>query len=78
MIVTTKAEEITSALTNVFSSSGTIVEAKGGYSKEDKQIVYFIINHFQINKLKTLVHEIDAKAFISVNDISDIIKNQSH
>ena len=78
MIVTTKADEITSALTNVFSSSGTIVEAKGGYSKEDKQIVYFIINHFQINKLKTLVHEIDSKAFISVNDISDIIKNQSH
>ena len=53
MIVTTKAEEITAALTNAFSSSGTIVEAKGGYSKEDKQIVYFIINHFQINKLKT-------------------------
>ena len=78
MIVTTKAEEITAALTNDFSSSGTIVEAKGGYSKEDKQIVYFIINHFQINKLKTLVHEIDSKAFISVNDISDIIKNQSH
>ena len=78
MIVTTKAEEITSALTNAFSSSGTIVEAKGGYSKEDKQIVYFIINHFQINKLKTLVHEIDSKAFISVSDISDIIKNQSH
>ena len=78
MIVTTKAEEITAALTNVFSSSGTIVEAKGGYSKEDKQIVYFIINHFQINKLKTLVHEIDSKAFISVSDISDIIKNQSH
>ena len=50
MIVTTKAEEITAALTNAFSSSGTIVEAKGGYSKEDKQIVYFIINHFQINK----------------------------
>ena len=78
MIVTTKAEEITAALTNAFSSSGTIVEAKGGYSKEDKQIVYFIINHFQINKLKTLVHEIDSKAFISVSDISDIIKNQSH
>ena len=78
MIVTTKAEEITAALTNDFSSSGTIVEAKGGYSKEDKQIVYFIINHFQINKLKTLVHEIDSKAFISVNDISDIIKNQSN
>lgn len=78
MIVTTKAEEITAALTNAFSSSGTIVEAKGGYSKEDKQIVYFIINHFQINKLKILVHEIDSKAFISVSDISDIIKNQSH
>ena len=74
MIVTTKADAITNALAESFSAGGTIVNAIGGYSKEQKEIVYFIINHFQINKLKKIVHEIDAGAFISLQEVSDIIK----
>lgn len=76
MIVTTKAVEITDALSDEFESSGTIVNAVGGYSKKEKEIVYFIINHFQINKLKQIVHEIDKSAFISLQDVSDIISKQ--
>ena len=75
MIVTTKADAITNALAESFSAGGTIVNAIGGYSKEQKEIVYFIINHFQINKLKKIVHEIDAGAFISLQEVSDIIIN---
>lgn len=74
MIVTTKAEEISDALSRQFQSGGTIVKAIGGYSREEKQIIYFIINHFQINKLKTVVHQIDGAAFISLQDVSDIIR----
>lgn len=74
MIVTTKADEIADALSDRFKSGGTIVNAVGGYSKEEKQIIYFIINHFQINKLKQLVREIDETAFISLQDVTDIVK----
>lgn len=74
MIVTTKADAISDALSETFGVSGTIVNAMGGYSKERKQIVYFIINHFQINKLKRVVHDIDGAAFISLQEVSDIIK----
>lgn len=76
MIVTTKAAEISDALSTEFESSGTIVNAVGGFSKQKKEIVYIIINHFQINKLKQLVHEIDESAFISLQDVSDIIKKR--
>lgn len=76
MIVTTKANEISDALAETFESSGTIVDAIGGYSKEKKEIIYFIINQFQINKLKKLVHKIDSSAFISLQDVSDIIKKK--
>ena len=74
MIVTTHATEITDALSKQFGSGGTIVNAMGGYSKEDKTIVYYIVNHFQINKLKQIVKSIDHNAFISLQDVSDIIK----
>lgn len=74
MIVTTEAEKITDALSENFGISGTLVDAVGGYSKSEQKIIYFIINHFQVNKLKTVVHSIDAKAFVSLLDVSDIIR----
>ena len=76
MIVTTKAKEISEALSDSFGTSGTIVNALGGYSKEQKEIIYFIINHFQINKLKQIIQDIDENAFISLQDVSDIIKSK--
>ncbi len=74
MIVTNKAEEISKALSENFDAGGTIVNAIGGYSKDEKQIIYFIVNHFQINKLKTIVTDIDKTAFVSLQDVSDIVK----
>ncbi len=74
MIVTTKAAEISDALAEEFNISGTIVDAVGGYTKESKQILYYIVNRFQINKLKDIVHGIDEAAFISLQDVSDIVR----
>ena len=74
MIVTTKADEISDVLAQSFQAAGTIVSATGGDSKSEKQIRYFIVNRFQINRLRQLVFRIDNKAFISLQDVSDIIK----
>lgn len=74
MIVTTEAEAVSVALSAQFQTSGTIVNAIGGYSREEKQIIYFILNRFQINRLRTVVHSIDECAYISVQEVSDIIK----
>ena len=73
MIITTRAHAVSDALSAAFGAGGTIVQALGGYSKEDKEIIYYIVNHFQISRLQRIVHEIDREAFISLQDVSDII-----
>ena len=75
MIVTNKAMEISDALAAQFRAGGTIVNAVGGYSRDEKQIIYFIVNHFQINKLRSIVSSIDPKAFVSLQDVSDIFRH---
>ena len=75
MIITTKAADISEALSKDFQSSGTIVNAIGGYSRESREIIYFIVNHFQINKLRRIVHAVDPAAFIALQDVSDVIRN---
>lgn len=78
MIVTKEADKITEALKDSFEASGTIVDAVGGYSKSEFQIIYLIINHFQVNKLKTIVHSIDSQAFVSLHEVSDVIRQQEN
>lgn len=77
MIVTNQANEICAALSESFKAGGTIVSATGGYSKDEKQIIYFIVNHFQINRLKKIVTDIDRNAFISLQNVADIVKKSA-
>ena len=74
MIVTNKAEEISAKLSESFKAGGTIVNATGGYSKDEKQIIFFIVNRFQINKMKNMVKAIDNSAFISLQNVADIVR----
>ena len=77
MIVTNKADAISAALSDHFKAGGTIVNATGGYSRDEKQIIYFVVNHFQINKLKKVVTDIDSSAFISLQNVADIVRKSS-
>lgn len=76
MIVTEKPDEICTVLSDTFDTGSTRVEALGGYSKVPKTIVYFVVNRFQIPRMKNLVHEIDKKAFITISEIADVFKHE--
>ncbi len=75
MIITTKPNEICEALSEEFKSGMTMVNAEGGYSREKKTLIYFIVNRFQIGKMKDLVHTIDKKAYISISDVADVFSS---
>jgi len=72
MIITDKAKDICEALSDEFKSGITVMNGKGYYSGADKDIVYIVLNRFQITKLRSIVQEIDSKAYISVTDIADV------
>ena len=72
MIITEKPHEITDALTEAFETGATIMPATGGYSKSEKAVVYFIVNRFQIAKMRTIVHTIDPKAFMTISEVADV------
>ena len=75
MIVTSKPDEISAALTQNFKCGTTNIAARGGFSNRDCYIVYFVVNRFQIIKMKTLVHEIDPTAYITISEVADIFSS---
>ena len=78
IIITTEAAKVCEALSDAFQSGPTRIEARGGYTNAPKTMVYFIVNRFQVTKMKELVHQIDPTAFITISEVADVYSaNQS-
>lgn len=73
-IITDKPDEICKALSDTFKKGMTRIAVKGGFSGENKTMVYFVINRFQITRMKNIVHEIDPGAYIAMSDIADVFR----
>lgn len=48
------------------------MDAKGYYSDTEKSVVYIVINKFQVQKMREIVHSIDKNAYIYVSDVADV------
>ena len=74
MIITDKADKVSMALIKEFGSGTTKLPARGGFTNKEKAIVYFVVNRFQIAKMRDIVHGIDPKAFMTITEVADIYK----
>lgn len=72
IIVTDQADDICNALSNEFQTGMTRLAARGGYSGEDKTMIYFILNRFQITTMKNIIRKIDPKAYIVISEVADV------
>ena len=72
MIITSQPDVICEELMHAFDTGATKIEVVGGYSNTPKTMIYFIVNRFQVVKLKELVHEIDSGAFITISEVADV------
>lgn len=75
MIVTDKPDAVRQALMEEFECGTTLIKAKGGYSDTDKAIIYFVVNRFQISKMRGIIHHCDPKAFVTISDVADVFKS---
>ena len=73
MIVTERQEEICQALSAEFGRGITQISARGYFSGAEKCVIYFVVNRFQIPRVKKLVTSMDGSAFITVTEISDVM-----
>ena len=74
MIITSKPEEICNILMGEFECGATKISVKGGYSNSDMTMIYFILDRFQISKMREIVHSVDEKAYITISEVADVFK----
>jgi len=74
MIITEKPEAVSNALIEAFESGTTLINAKGGYSNLDKTVIYFVVNRFQISKMRKVIHNADPRAYVTISEVADVFK----
>lgn len=77
IIITEHPQEICNKLCEIFGSGVTYLDAKGGFSNKTKYLIYFIVNRYQIVRMKDLVHNIDPFAYITINEVADVFSNNN-
>ena len=72
-IISSKGEEIVNYIINEVDRGCTVLDGTGGYSKANNQIIFTVVNRRQFIKLKFKIKEIDPRAFITVNDVREVL-----
>lgn len=74
MIITDHPDQVSRALMDTFQCGLTKIAATGGYSNAEKTIIYFVVNRFQISRMREIVHTEDPKAYVTISEVADIFK----
>lgn len=78
MIITDKADDISKALMEAFECGTTKIAATGGYSNSEKTVIYFVVNRFQIARLRSIVLTVDPKAYVTISDVADVMRKDDN
>ncbi|MGO4888093.1 YitT family protein [Anaerobacillus sp. MEB173] len=73
MIVSEKTNEIAATILKEMDRGATILKGKGSFTGTDKEILYCVVGRNELIRLKTLIEKIDPHAFVTVNDVQDVI-----
>ena len=64
--ITTNVESMSSILISNFPHSTTIVDAKVGYTHQEKKVIYMTVSSNEVKKVVSLVKRVDNHAFVTV------------
>lgn len=71
-IITKDPETLVEAIRDRLGRSATLADVYGGYSNEKFREVTCVINRLEDTKIKTIIFEIDPKAFVTVYDTAEV------
>lgn len=81
-IISNEYDKINEFIVNKLSKGSTFYTGKGGFTKEEKNIIVVVIERREFVKLKKYINYIDKDAFITVNNVCEVFgygfKNSIH
>lgn len=72
IIISDHAEAISDKIMSEMGRGATLLEGRGAYTRNNREVLYCVVARNEITRLKTLVQHIDPHAFVVVSDAHDV------
>ncbi|MEK3978137.1 YitT family protein [Psychrobacillus sp. FSL K6-2836] len=72
-IISDHSDAIRQFIVANMSRGVTILEGRGGYSQNQKEVLYIVINQQELMQLKQTVSSVDEQAFVVVHEVRDVL-----
>lgn len=72
LIISSKSKAIADSIIHELGLGLTIMYGRGGYSGDEREILYVIAERLQLAELKELIHREDPAAFIAIENLHEV------
>ena len=72
LVISSKSQAIAEAIIHELGLGLTIMYGRGGFSGDEREILYVIVERLQLADLKELIHREDPGAFIAVENLHEV------
>jgi len=73
MIISDKHQEITEVLMARLGRGVTLLQGKGGFTGEEKGVLYCVLTRLEVSKFKSIITEIDEEAFVTISSVHEVM-----
>ncbi|WP_236285652.1 YitT family protein [Paenibacillus allorhizoplanae] len=71
-IISDEYEKIGDSITNRLGRGVTYLKGEGAFTGDDKKVIFSVITRLEEAKLKSIVDDLDPKAFLAIGNIHDV------
>jgi len=72
IVVSRNSKEITQAVMHEMGLGLTVMYGRGGFSGEEQEILYIIVERLQLHDLKKLIFREDPQAFLAIENLHEV------
>lgn len=73
MIITNRPDQVASKILEDMERGVTLLNGRGGYTGDERTVLYCVISRSEVAQLKSLVRECDAKAFMVIGQAHEAL-----
>lgn len=73
MIVTSKGQLMADRLVSEIGRGVTLMKGVGGYSHQERDVLFCVVSRFELSPIKDLVQEVDPHAFVCINETYEVM-----
>ena len=73
MIISNSPEQVLANITSRMSRGLTVLDGRGGYTGQNREVLYIVVNKQEIVQLKSIINEVDDNAYVTVHNVHEMI-----